>query len=225
MAQSSAGRRRLVMHPAHRTVGVGSRGIVRGPYARADGFSPDRPVAAPLRIALVAHQPDADARAAMALCEQAIAGRSDLQCGRVEMAAFDAGLGKLAGADCVIVFGGELQVLPAWMDLAAAARAASGSRKGRDRPVRIEIEPAARRHPVLEGVEPFVSRLDAPERDGLPGDATVLLSERNAAAPPVAWLQSRDGRAFHTRLGSAADFRHPAFLRLLFNAVAWVGCP
>ena len=113
---------------------------------------------------------------------------ADLQCGRVEMAAFDAGLGKLAGADCVIVFGGELQVLPAWMDSAAAARAASGSRKGRDRPVRIEIEPAARRHPVLEGVEPFVSRLDAPERDGLPGDATVLLSEPERRPAPRRWL-------------------------------------
>ncbi len=66
------------MHPAHRTVGVGSQAVVSGPYSRADGFLTDRLVAAPTRVALVAHQPDADACMAMALFEQALNGRSDL---------------------------------------------------------------------------------------------------------------------------------------------------
>jgi hypothetical protein len=91
--------------------------------------------------------------------------------------------------------------------------------------VRVEIESAARWHPVLEGVEPFVSRLDAPEGDGVPEDAMLLLvGGSSGTVQPVAWLR-RSGRAFHTRLGSVVDFQQPNFIRLLGNAVAWVGCP
>jgi hypothetical protein len=214
------------MHPAHQTVGVRGEGIVVGPFGWVDGLSIDRLVAAPLQVALVAYQPDADAQAAMALFEQAIDGRLDLQCGRVEMDALDAGLSRLADADCVVVFGRELQVLCPQMDLAAAARAVSGSRTDYDRHVRLEIEPAARWHPVLEGVEPFVSLHCAPEKDDMPGDATILLRGRSrGVCQPVAWLHCRYGRAFHTRLGSVADFDQADFIRVLLNAAAWVGCP
>ena len=174
-------------------------------------------------MALVAHQPDADACTTMALFEQALDGRSDLHCGRVEIDALDAGSSGLANADCVVVFGRELQVLSAWTDLAAAARTASGWRTGHGRPVRIEIEPAAQWHPVLAGVGPFISHLDALESAGLPDDAVLLLSgQGTGAVEPVAWLRRRYGLAFHTRLGSVADFRQPAFVHLLLNAAAWV---
>jgi hypothetical protein len=214
------------MHPAHPTVGVRGEGIVLGPFGRVDGLSIDRLVAAPLHVALVAYQPDADTRAAMALFEQAVDGRSDLRCGRVEMNASDAGSSRLADADCIVVFGRELQVLCPAMDAAAAARAASGSRTDYERQVPLEIEPVARWHPVLEGVEPFVSLHGVPEGDDMPEDATLLLSCRShGACQPVAWLHCRYGRAFHTRLGSVADFHQPDFIRVLLNAAGWVGCP
>ncbi len=188
MAPSSPARRRLWMHPAHRTVGVGHERLVLGPYGPADSFSTDRRGTTPTRVALAAYQPDAEARAAMALCEQVIARRSDLRCRHVEMDALGAASGGLADADCVVIFGRELQVLPAWTDVAATARAAGGSSTARCHEVRVEMEAAAQWHPVLEGVEPFVSRLAAPEEDRLPDDATLLLSGRSdEAVQPAAW--------------------------------------
>ncbi len=144
----------------------------------------------------------------------------------MEKDVLDTGLSSLADADCIVVFGRELQVLSAWTDLAAAARTASGWRTGHGRPVQVKIEPAAQWHPVLAGVKPFSSHLDALESAGLPDDATLLLSGQCAGAvEPVAWLRRRYGLAVHTRLGSVADFRQPAFVRLLLNAAAWVACP
>jgi hypothetical protein len=177
-------------------------------------------------VVLAAYQPDAEACAALALFEQAVDGRSDLRCNRMEPGMPDANLGSLANADCVAVFGRELQVLSAWTDLAAVVRAARGSRTDPDRQVRVDIEPAARWHPVLEAVEPFVSRLGPPAGDDMPDDAMLLLSgQSGGAVQPVAWLCCHYGRAFYTRLGSVADFQQPDFIRLLINAAMWVGSP
>ena len=159
----------------------------------------------------------------MTLFEQAIAERSAMHSDRVEIARFDAGF-NAADADSVVVFGRELQVLSAAAVLVAAARATGGSPAAHDRRVRVELASAAQWHPVLEGVEPFLSRLVAAEASPLPDDATLLLNARGiAAVEPVAWVRHRPGRVFCTRLGSVADFQQPAFLRLLLNAVAWVG--
>jgi hypothetical protein len=214
------------MHPPHRSVGVGGRGSsIMGLYAWPDETINDQLLAAPTQVVLVAEQPDADTQAAMALFEQAIADRSAMHCERVEIARLDAGL-NAAGADSVVVFGRELQVLSAGTELAAVAPATAGSPAGCDRRVRVELAPAARWHPVLEGFEPFLSRLAAADVSPLPDDATVLLGGRSiTAVEPVAWLRHGHGRAFYTRLRSVADFQQPAFLRLLLHAVAWVGDP
>jgi hypothetical protein len=212
------------VHPAHRTIGVPGDGIALGPYCRIDSFATDRPDVVATHVALAAYQPDADARAAMASFQQAVAGRCDIQCRRVELDTVDADLESLADADCVVVFGQWLQVARHWSDLGAAARAASGPERSRHRQVQVEIEAAARWHPVLEGVEPFVSCLDAAEGVGVAADAMFLLNGRIAGeVQPLAWVRRRDGRQFHTRLGSAEDFHQPSFVRLLLNAIAWVG--
>jgi hypothetical protein len=188
-----------------------------------DEWGSDHSPAAPMQVLLVACQPDGDLRAAMALFEQAIAERSAMHRWRAEIAGLDAGLGP-ADADSIVVFGREILVLSARGEPAAVARVAAGLPAERGRRVRIERAPAAAWHPVLEGVEPFLSRLDAAEGFPVPHDATILLNGRSVAAvEPVAWLRHRPGRAFCTRLGSVADFQQPAFLRLLLSAVAWVG--
>ena len=40
---------------------------------------------------------------------------------------------------------------------------------------------------------------------------------------PAAWARDGDKRAFCTLLGHAEDFRRPEFVRLLLNAIEWVG--
>ena len=103
MAHSSALQRKLFMHPAHQTVGM-SGGVSRrsllpqrrffdrgfGRHALAGGLG---------RLRL-----DADARAALALLEQAIARGRDIQCRRVEFDAADAGSESLPDADCAVLF-------------------------------------------------------------------------------------------------------------------------
>ena len=72
-----------------------------------------------MRVALAACRLDADACAALALFEQAIAGRRDMQCRRVEFDAADAGSESLADVDCVVLFRQGLHIARRWADLDA----------------------------------------------------------------------------------------------------------
>lgn len=122
MAHSSALQRKLFMHPAHQTVGMSGGVVAPGPYCRSDGFSAEALAVTPLRVALVAFRLDADARAALALLEQAIARGRDIQCRRVEFDAADAGSESLPDADCAVLFRRGLHIARRWADLDAAAR-------------------------------------------------------------------------------------------------------
>ena len=64
MGEASVIRRKLFMHPAHRTVGVSGDGIATGPYCRNERLLIDAPAVAPMRVVLAARKGDADARAA-----------------------------------------------------------------------------------------------------------------------------------------------------------------
>ena len=97
MAHSSAVRRKLFMHPAHRTVGVSGGCVALGPYCRTESFSAEALAITPMRVALVACRLDADARAALALLEQAIARRGDMQCRRVDFECDRCRIGKSGG--------------------------------------------------------------------------------------------------------------------------------
>ena len=194
-----------------------------------------------MRVALVACRLDADACAALALFEQAIARRCDVQCRRVELDAADAGSESLADVDCVVLFGRGLHVARRWADLDLASlggadipvcpvgQSFSGRQEclphlGEKGLLKVEIAPAARSHPILEGVEPFVSR-DVLQPVCISQDATLLLTGRTAGeVQPAAWIEHgcRD-RVFHTTLGSSEDFRQPDFVRLVLNALAWIG--
>jgi len=90
-------------------------------------------------------------------------------------------------------------------------------------PAKISLLHHAGHHPLLRGVQPFVSRgglhrYDLPLTEATP----ILFGSASGDTLPVAWVRSRLGRrVFATTLGSPADFRHPCFLRLLANAVMW----
>jgi hypothetical protein len=90
-------------------------------------------------------------------------------------------------------------------------------------PAKISLLRHAGHHPLLSGVQPFISRgglhrYDLPLTEATP----ILFGSAACETWPVAWVRSRLGRRiFATTLGSPADFRHPCFLRLLANAIIW----
>ena len=93
---------------------------------------------------------------------------------------------------------------------------------------RIEIAAEAGGHPVLKGVEPFESRGSLYRNTPIAGDAELLLTGRTPEHfEPVAWTRrhhgGRRGRIFYTSLGHQKDFWELDFLRLIDNAVNWVG--
>lgn len=96
----------------------------------------------------------------------------------------------------------------------------------------VAVIPAARRHPVLAGVQgPFRVRswLYVTLPRWPPADATPLLvgtaidPEKPTDDNPVAWTwkNRHGGRAFFTTLGHPEDFRAEPLQRLVVNAVHW----
>jgi hypothetical protein len=238
MSHILAVRRKLFMHSAHRTVGVSGGGAALGPYCRTEGFSTDVLAIAPLRVALVACTLDADACAALALFERAIARHGDIQCGRVEFESADARSEDLANVDCAVLFRRGLHIARRWTDFGTVEPVENQCRRetphycngcgfgdeGELLEAKIEIAPAARRHPILDGVEPFVS-YEALHGVCICPDATLLLTSRaGGEVHPAAWIEpGRRDRVFHTTLGCAEDFGRPDFIRLMLNALTWIG--
>jgi type 1 glutamine amidotransferase len=83
--------------------------------------------------------------------------------------------------------------------------------------------PAAKTHPVLDGVTLFQSRASLYRTSPLAEDCELLMtSETPQASQPAAWVRvHRGGRVFYTSLGSTEDFQNGTFLRLLANALHW----
>ncbi|MDX1636921.1 MAG: ThuA domain-containing protein [Balneolaceae bacterium] len=90
-----------------------------------------------------------------------------------------------------------------------------------DRPVEVtNLEPG---HPVLEGVQPFLSR-KLYKAGELANEAVVLQSGRvqGEVPQPVTWVHRYNGgRMFYTSLGVPSDFENPNFRRMLTNAIFW----
>ena len=87
----------------------------------------------------------------------------------------------------------------------------------------IKIEPKAKDHPILKGVESFKTKGGLYKNPNVAADVTVLMK---GAIPegtePVAWTREKDGRrVFYTSLGHPDDFKDENFTRLLVNALAW----
>jgi type 1 glutamine amidotransferase len=88
---------------------------------------------------------------------------------------------------------------------------------------KIEVVPAAGKHPVLHGFEPYRSAGSLYRNTGLAADTKVLL---NGSIPdhtePIAWTRlQHGGRVFYTSLGHPRDFDVPAFRTLVVNALFW----
>jgi hypothetical protein len=119
MAHPLSTQRKLVMHSAHRTLGV-SGGLAPGPYCHIESLATAVAAAAPTCVALAAHRMDADAWAAMTLFQQAAGRQSNFKCRCVDLDAADAHLESLADADCVVVFGQGLRIARNGSDLGEA---------------------------------------------------------------------------------------------------------
>jgi hypothetical protein len=92
------------------------------------------------------------------------------------------------------------------------------------RPVAIEGEPSARRHPIHRRLDlsDWQSELSTAVLP-LSADALVLLSAVDGDdRQPAAWARQHGrGRVFGTLLGSEHDLAQPAFEQLVTSAVAW----
>jgi type 1 glutamine amidotransferase len=83
----------------------------------------------------------------------------------------------------------------------------------------------AQGHAILAGVKlPFTSDGSLYRVSPLASSTKPLLigTIPDKEPEPVAWTNSyKQSRVFFTSLGHADDFKHPAFRRLLLNAVFW----
>jgi type 1 glutamine amidotransferase/nicotinamidase-related amidase len=90
----------------------------------------------------------------------------------------------------------------------------------------VHVVPGAEKHPVLAGVATsFTSSGSLYKTSPLARSTTLLLtgSTGRQAPEPVAWTHLyKKGRIFYTSLGHRDDFRNPAFVQLMSNAMRWV---
>jgi type 1 glutamine amidotransferase len=97
-----------------------------------------------------------------------------------------------------------------------------------DKLARLSIPPGAKDHPVLAGVQPFVTMGKLYKNPQISLDDLVLLNARSEDdSEPVAWLRTRPEhrgqRVFYTSLGVPEDFQNENFRRLIANAILWTG--
>jgi hypothetical protein len=245
MNESFSTRRRLIMHSAHRAVGVSGNRAAIAPYGPLDDFSSrDFDLSEPatgdaetfpsaiasLSVVLVTHRNDANAQASAAMFEQILSRQHSMQCRRVEIEAMRFGVEDISEADCVIMPGPRLHIARRWADMEDAvwasqtdiAQPMSGRRIESLSEVTMEI--AARWHPVLDGFSPFAMPPGAFSEATPPANATVLLTcQANNEAHPVAWVCGKHNTGvFGSLLGRAEDFRQPNFVRLVLNAMNWI---
>jgi len=227
MAGFSTIRRNLVMHSAHRTIGISGGLVTLRSHAPVEhGWNDDRTVG-PLRLALVARASDADAQAALAALKRTVENRWNVECIRVDFDAMqDGGQNCRRDVDCFVVFARGLHVVGPGSDFVSEIFVEADFRGPIEGPLEIEIAASARRHPILDGIEPFISPRGFALMGDLPTDATCLLTCRvTGNVYPAAWTRRHCGREFHTLLDFAEGFcarEQSNFVRLAWNAIDWV---
>jgi hypothetical protein len=219
MADFPQVRRILYMHPAHRTVGVsGVAPSFRDSRCLESAFS-DNLADAPCRVLLIAGVRNRRVAAAMDAFERALAGNDSLYCERVD---FAAGEERLATANCAVVFGRGIQIVRCWSAVDSDLLGDSDEDEGID--AEVQVASAAARHPVLSGVGTFIAECQLFHSPYLRSGAMRLLVRRWAGREfVVAWASDFDEPAFYSVFGDPRDFRRREFVRLLKNAIEWIG--
>jgi putative membrane-bound dehydrogenase-like protein len=87
----------------------------------------------------------------------------------------------------------------------------------------VKIVDAAKDHPILKGLKPFMSEASLYKNADIAKDNTVLLTgtiPENTV--PIAWVREhKGGRVFYTSLGHPDDFKNDGFVRMIANAIFW----
>ena len=88
----------------------------------------------------------------------------------------------------------------------------------------VTVLPSAAGHPILKGVDGFVSEGSLYKNTPLqPGARPLMLGKVTGfPAEPVAWTRENQGaRVFYTSLGHPDDFKNESFQNLLRNSINW----
>ncbi|RJP21219.1 MAG: ThuA domain-containing protein [Candidatus Omnitrophota bacterium] len=88
----------------------------------------------------------------------------------------------------------------------------------------VTINPPAKKHPILAGVEDFSSVGSLYQNTPPAADVFILLTGTIPDhSEPVAWTRVfNGGKIFYTSLGHPDDFKNENFLRMVSNALFWV---
>ena len=114
-------------------------------------------------------------------------------------------------------------VMPGWPNFAEEVFGGRQPSSRRSRLLEVLRSDVAWHHPAVDGVEILLAEGEVYRGPRLSPRATVVLTADDGRGPgPVAWAFRRPGgRVLCTTLGHEDDFREPAFLRLISNAVRW----
>ncbi|HUT12375.1 MAG TPA: ThuA domain-containing protein [Thermoguttaceae bacterium] len=251
MADSNDSRRKYFVHSAHRTIGV-SAGWAALQACDLSGFVHHEERPRPIRVGLLcgalAYFSDGRILAlrrhleahGRVTCEPVFGGPADDPTGMEDLDACDclvliAELAKIdqrqlrrvrehcrrGGAVIGVRTAGHGS--PQWPEMETEIFGGDYRGDCANDSTEVEIVQSAGSHPVLAGVEPFVSPGSLQKNPRIVADATLLLTGGCPGhVQPVAWTRlNRGSRVFYTSLGHEGDFRQTSFLRLLANAVSW----
>jgi len=252
MADSSDSRRRFFVHPAHRTIGVTAGWAALQACdlgASAEHEKRTRSIRVGLLCDVLAYFSDRRVLALRRHLKSCIHATCEPVFGS-PCEEHPAGAGDLDACDCLVLIGelskidqGQLPRIreycrrggpvigvrtaghdsPQWPELETEIFGGDYRGDCANTSTDVEIVASAKGHPVLAGVEPFVSPGSMHKNPRIAAGATLLLTGGCPGhVQPVAWARlNRGSRVFYTSLGHEADFRKTSFLRLLVNAVKW----
>ena len=257
MCDSYGSRRKFFLHPAHKAIGVSAGLTALRAFEPADGPAATEGAERPVRVCLVSGSLSCNSGRLLAEFGRQIQRHYNVECSRAFGEASDdlPGLENLDGCDCMLLLvrrmtvGGEqlrrIQEYCRGGGAVVGVRTAShafanwpamdrelfgGDYRGQynNRRTGVQVVEAAKGHPAIAGVEPFVSHGGLYKNPAIAEDTTLLLSgTADGHTQPAAWTRlHHGGRVFYTSLGHTDDFREPNFVRLLLGAISWTcgGC-
>lgn len=86
-----------------------------------------------------------------------------------------------------------------------------------------KLTDAGEKHPIMNGVKPFVSEGSLYKNQGHNKDVTVLMTGSiPKESEAISWVREyKGGRVFYTSLGHPKDFEDENFKRMVTNAIFW----